>query len=106
MFAARMPRLLMARKDTPLAVRDGRKLAIAMLRQAREVGTNAAIIKAERLNAAPQNNFVLGYIWTVREANDPKFEAEFCAVLSDVLARRVEGQEPSIEFYEDIADAR
>jgi len=74
-------------KNMPLTEGDGRELAIAMLGQALSVGPNAANIKSELRNGAPQNNFVAGYLWMVREANNPKFEAGFCAVLSDALAK-------------------
>jgi hypothetical protein len=71
----------------PLTERDGRELAIAMLGQALSVGPNVANIQPEFRNGAPQNNFVSGYLWAVREANNPKFEMGFCAVLSDALAK-------------------
>jgi hypothetical protein len=78
---------------------DGRRLAVNMLVEMRDLGADELVIDRadEYRDGRPQNDVLVRYLRTARE--QPRVEAGFLAVLTDVLGSAVEGG-GAIELYE------
>ena len=83
---------------------DGRKLAIAMLKEFRD-GTNedASCCEAEFRHGQPQRDVLGPYLRTLREAS-PEVEAGFKIVMNDFLAACPSGYVDP-ELYEKLGEA-
>jgi len=81
---------------------DGRRLAVDMLVEMRELGLDEFSIEgAPYREGRPQNELLARYLARARE--HPQVEAGFLAILSDAVAQAVEGG-GSIELYEEHAN--
>jgi hypothetical protein len=80
---------------------DGRRLAVDMLVEMRDLGSDALIIDdANDYRDGPQNDLLAGFLRAAHE--HPAVEAGFLQVLTDVLGSAVEGG-GAIEHYEALA---
>lgn len=85
--------------------RDGRELAVSMLRELEDVDADlVAIREDERPAGTPQSNVVLRHLAAVRAADCRELEAGFGAVLTDFLASALNGAVPDATFYEDLIE--
>lgn len=78
--------------------RQGAELAIAMLEQAEQCGTDECFeLDSTNRNGAPQRNLVLEYFRRIRSLNDPRAEEAFCSMLTYYIGACAGGGIPDLE---------
>lgn len=82
---------------------DGRRLAVDMFVEMRDLGTDELVIDraGEYREGRPQNDVLARYLRTARA--HPEVEAGFLAMLTDAIGSAVEGG-GAIELYEELTE--
>lgn len=81
--------------------RDGRELAVSLLRELRDTDADLTALEDDyRPAGRAQDNIVLRYLTTLRETENRALEAGFAAVLSDFIASTLNGAIPDPDHYE------
>ena len=82
--------------------RDGRELAVQLLYEMGEAGSDFLLVESRYRDGAPQFDGLLRYLAVLRERNSPALDKGFCAILTDQLGSMERLND--VEIYEHRLD--